>query len=190
LSTPPWLLLQRQPTHYLPTKRIAVTGNGKMLLHSFMLMQNTWLHSHASGKMFYFLHFDPAPSLYMKLTFAALEFNNTAIFNPKSIMTNAKSSKLYSWFRKIAFAEGISFLLLLGIAMPLKYLANLPMAVRVMGALHGALFVAFVVLAWEVKTSCNRSFGWMAKALLASFLPFGTFVVDKEWKKEQASYTL
>ena len=88
-------------------------------------------------------------------------------------------------FRKIAFFEGVSFLLLLFIAMPLKYLAGFPLAVTIIGAIHGILFVAFIFLAWEVKTSLKKSWTWLGKAFLASILPFGTFVMDKEWRKEQ-----
>ena len=95
--------------------------------------------------------------------------------------------KTFSWFRKIAFAEGVSFLVLLLIAMPLKYFANLPMAVTVVGGLHGALFVAFIILAYLVKEEYKKNFGWMIKAFLASIIPFGTFVMDKEWKKEEAA---
>jgi hypothetical protein len=46
--------------------------------------------------------------------------------------------------RKISLAEGISYLLLLGIAMPLKYWAGLPLAVKIVGSIHGALFVVFL----------------------------------------------
>ena len=97
-----------------------------------------------------------------------------------------KTQKWFGWFRKIAFADGLSFLILLGIAMPLKYFANMPMAVRIVGGLHGALFVAFIVLAWEVMGSAKKNYGWFFKALLASIIPFGTFVLDREWKKEAA----
>lgn len=97
--------------------------------------------------------------------------------------------KTFSWFRKVAMAEGLSFLILLFIAMPLKYFANMPMAVKIMGGLHGVLFVTFVVLAWEVKGDNQKSFLWLVKAGLASLLPFGTFVMDKEWKKEEAMVT-
>lgn len=83
-------------------------------------------------------------------------------------------------------AEGISFLVLLFIAMPLKYFANLPMAVTIVGGLHGVLFVAFMVLAWEVKGEHKKDWGWYLKAFIASLLPFGTFVMDKQWKREQA----
>lgn len=93
--------------------------------------------------------------------------------------------KSYKDFRIIALAEGVSFLVLLLIAMPLKYFADMPLAVTIVGGLHGVLFVAFGVLALKVKIDCKRNFGWLVKAGLASLLPFGTFVMDKQWKKEQ-----
>lgn len=96
-----------------------------------------------------------------------------------------RSTKTFSWFRKIAFAEGVSFIVLLFIAMPLKYFAGMPMAVTIVGGLHGVLFVAFVILAREVKNEYKMSWTWMGKALLASILPFGTFYMDKYWKKEE-----
>ena len=95
--------------------------------------------------------------------------------------------KTFSWFRKVAFAEGVSFLVLLLIAMPLKYFANLPIAVTIVGGLHGALFVGFMVLAYLVKEEYKKNIGWVVKAFLASIIPFGTFVMDKEWKKEEAT---
>jgi len=95
--------------------------------------------------------------------------------------------KTFSWFRKIAFAEGVSFLILLFVAMPLKYFANMPMAVTIVGGLHGVLFVAFIILAFLVKEEYKKDFKWLMKAGLASILPFGTFVADKEWKKEAAA---
>ena len=95
--------------------------------------------------------------------------------------------KTYSWFRKIAFAEGVSFLVLLLIAMPLKYMAGLPIAVTIVGGLHGLLFVAFIIMAWEVKTEYKRDWGWLFKSFIASILPFGTFWMDHvQWKKEEA----
>ena len=87
-------------------------------------------------------------------------------------------------FRIVALAEGISFLLLLGVAMPLKYLANMPAAVRIVGMLHGVLFVAFVILAWETMNKLNKKYSWFFIAFLASILPFGTFVVENKLKKE------
>ena len=100
--------------------------------------------------------------------------------------------KTFNWFRKIAFAEGVSFIVLLFIAMPLKHFAGMPLAVTIAGGLHGFLFVAFVIMAREVKVDAKNApiaigWKWLGKALLASFLPFGTFVMDKEWKKEEAA---
>ena len=100
-----------------------------------------------------------------------------------------KSTKTFSWFRKVAIAEGISFLVLLLVAMPLKYLAHIPIAVTICGGLHGILFVAFIILAREVKSDYKKDFRWLGKAFLASILPFGTFVADKEWKKQEAEAT-
>lgn len=94
--------------------------------------------------------------------------------------------KTFSWFRKIAFAEGISFLFLLLIAMPLKYLADMPLAVSIVGGLHGILFVSFIILAILVKEEYNKKFGWLFKSFVSSIIPFGTIIMDKEWKKEEA----
>lgn len=91
----------------------------------------------------------------------------------------------FSLFRKIAFAEGISYLVLLCIAMPLKYMAHIDKAVKIVGSAHGFLFVAFVLLAAIVLLKYKRSIWWFAKAILASFIPFGTFYMDKEWKVEE-----
>ena len=96
-----------------------------------------------------------------------------------------RMKKTFSWFRKIAFAEGVSFLVLLFVAMPLKYFANIPMAVTIAGGLHGLLFVSFIILAFLVKEEYARNWWWMGKAFIASILPFGTFVADKKWKKEE-----
>jgi integral membrane protein len=93
--------------------------------------------------------------------------------------------KTFSWFRKIAFAEGVSFLVLLFIAMPLKYFADMPMAVTIVGGLHGVLFVALAIAAYMVKDQYNKSFAWGLKVFVASIIPFGTFYMDKEWKKEE-----
>jgi len=49
------------------------------------------------------------------------------------------------------------------------------------------LFVTFAVLAREVKSEYKKDFRWLVKAGLASLLPFGTFVMDKEWRKEEAA---
>ena len=96
-----------------------------------------------------------------------------------------KSTRAFSWFRKVAMAEGTSFLVLLFIAMPLKYFADEPMPVKIVGYAHGFLFVAFMLLAFVVKFRFNRTWGWGVKAFVASIIPFGTFLMEKQWKKEE-----
>ncbi len=98
-----------------------------------------------------------------------------------------KAKNTFNWFRKIALAEGVSFLVLLLIAMPLKYMADMPMAVRIIGGLHGLLFIGFIVMAFEVKKDAVKDRAWMMKSFIASIIPFGTFIMDKQWKKEQAA---
>ncbi|HMK18096.1 MAG TPA: DUF3817 domain-containing protein [Chitinophagaceae bacterium] len=94
-------------------------------------------------------------------------------------------NKNFSWFRKAGIAEGVSFLVLLCFAMPLKYLLHQPMAVKICGWIHGILFVTFLFLAWEVKTDRNKSFKWFATAFLAAIIPTGTFFFDKKLKEEE-----
>lgn len=80
---------------------------------------------------------------------------------------------------QIGHWEGISYLLLLGVAMPLKYIFNLPMAVTILGLLHGFLFVWFcILLLWmEIKKEITYRQG--AIAVLLSLLPFGTFYLER-----------
>jgi integral membrane protein len=80
--------------------------------------------------------------------------------------------------RIIGFVEGLSFLILLGIAMPLKYFFGQPETVRVVGMAHGLLFVLYVLLVIQVKIEYGWSFKKMLLALLASVIPFGTFWAD------------
>ena len=91
-----------------------------------------------------------------------------------------------SRLRVIGNLEGISYLLLLGVAMPLKYLAGLPMAVKVAGSIHGFLFVAFMVALANVWKTEKWSFKKLANAFILSFLPFGTFYLDKQIRQEEA----
>ena len=94
-------------------------------------------------------------------------------------------SKKLLWLRRAGIAEGISFLVLIGIAMPLKYFLHQPMTVKIFGWIHGILFVTFLVLAWEIKTDRNRSLKWFATAFLAAIIPTGTFFFDKKLKEEE-----
>jgi integral membrane protein len=87
--------------------------------------------------------------------------------------------------RLIAFLEGVSFLVLLGIAMPLKYYAGMPLAVKTVGMAHGILFVLFGFSLIEVKISNRWSLTKTFIAFLSSLLPFGTFVLDARVLKKE-----
>jgi integral membrane protein len=64
--------------------------------------------------------------------------------------------------------------------MPLKYLAGMPLAVRVVGALHGALFVCLVVLTLRAMRLRSKRFSWGLRIAIASIVPFATFALDRE----------
>ncbi|NOY48612.1 MAG: DUF3817 domain-containing protein [Chlorobi bacterium] len=86
-------------------------------------------------------------------------------------------------FRIIALLEGLSYILLLGIATPIKYFYNDPQYVKQLGMPHGLLFVAYIILAILLKNEqawTKREFGYI---LLASILPFGTFYIDRNYLK-------
>ncbi|WP_460685902.1 DUF3817 domain-containing protein [Niabella aquatica] len=85
---------------------------------------------------------------------------------------------------KIAFSEGISYLLLLLIAMPLKYYADFPEVVKYTGWLHGILFVLFCIYLLKVWIGLKWSLGKVLIAFVASLVPFGTFLLDARLKKE------
>jgi len=84
-----------------------------------------------------------------------------------------------SLFRWSARLEGISYLLLLGIAMPLKYIWQIPLAVHVVGMGHGMLFIAYVSLIPAVRNRCNWNSTATLFATVASLLPGATFLVEK-----------
>jgi integral membrane protein len=85
--------------------------------------------------------------------------------------------------RVCGWAEGVSFLLLLGVAMPLKYLMDIPMAVRIVGLIHGVLFLMYVA----GLVTMQRELNWPRKILfggiLAALLPFGPFVFERHLPK-------
>lgn len=93
-------------------------------------------------------------------------------------MTLNQQVRLFKW---VSILEGVSFLLLLFIAMPLKYIWDLPQMVQVTGMFHGILFVAYILgavylfkpLNWDIKT--------LLIVCLSSVLPFGPFYVEKKY---------
>jgi len=86
--------------------------------------------------------------------------------------------------RAIGIIEAISFLLLLGVAMPLKYFAGLPEAVKIVGWIHGVLFIVFCCALLDAKQQARWSFRQTGTVLVAALLPFGPFVIDGRLRKE------
>ena len=84
-------------------------------------------------------------------------------------------------FRRIGFFEAISFLLLLGIAMPLKYIWGYPNMVQVVGMAHGILFILYVLGAFFI----SRELKWNAQTLfivvVCSAIPFGPFYAERKY---------
>lgn len=89
--------------------------------------------------------------------------------------------------RFIGLIEGISYLVLLGIAMPLKYFLEMPKAVTIAGSLHGVFFVLFMLALAHVFFANRWSILRALGAFVASLIPFGNFVLDAQLKKEEAS---
>jgi integral membrane protein len=98
--------------------------------------------------------------------------------------------KLLKSFRLIALLEGASYVLLLGVAMPLKYWGDLPVAVRIAGSLHGALFIAYAVCAGLLLLRGQWSFARAAAAMGVSLVPLATFVFDRSIRRELATLSV
>lgn len=88
---------------------------------------------------------------------------------------------LLARFRTVAIAEGWSFIVLLFVAMPLKYMIGWPWAVKVVGWAHGVLFVWYWVAAVPLFTKLKWDVERIVGLGLASVLPFGTFVMERKW---------
>lgn len=90
--------------------------------------------------------------------------------------------------RIIALLEGISLLILVFIAMPAKYYFDNPSITKLMGPIHGALFVFFTINTLSVAIEQNWKFRQTTwKVLLACIIPFGTFYIDRKILKPQNS---
>ncbi len=83
-------------------------------------------------------------------------------------------------FRAIAFLEGISLITLVFIGMPAKYVWGQEILVKTIGPVHGALFIIYVIMAISLAVEERWKFTTTALVLIASFVPFGTFWVDKK----------
>ena len=94
-------------------------------------------------------------------------------------MTVNIDSQFLGRLRLLSIVEGTSTLLLFGIAMPLKYLADMPLAVRIVGSLHGLLFVCLAIVFLLAIRRVPISKGLATAGIVAAVLPFGPFVFDR-----------
>lgn len=88
-------------------------------------------------------------------------------------------------FRVTALIEGISYIILLVIAMPLKYFADMPMAVTIVGAAHGGLFTLYIITLANVFFKDKWTFVQGLFAFIASLIPFATFYLDGQLRRYQ-----
>jgi integral membrane protein len=86
--------------------------------------------------------------------------------------------------RAIGLVEGVSFLLLLGVAMPLKYFAGMPQAVKVVGWIHGLLFMAFCMVLLQTRLDARWNAWRTVTVLVAALVPFGPFIIDGRLRRE------
>ena len=87
-------------------------------------------------------------------------------------------------FRLVALLEGVSYILLIFIAVPVKYWGGSEQWVKILGMPHGILFVSYVIFAFLIKKNENWGMKNLGIVLLASILPFGTFYVDWKYLKK------
>lgn len=87
-------------------------------------------------------------------------------------------------FRIVAALEGVSYLLLLFVAVPIKYLSEDPQYVKMLGMPHGLLFIGYVILAFLLRSDYKWNSRQFMVVLIASVIPFGTFYVDKKYLKK------
>ncbi len=97
-------------------------------------------------------------------------------------LTNKQNRALKS-LTIMGYLEGTSFLLLLFIAMPLKYMMGIPEAVKYIGMAHGVLFIAYILILLGAATKIKMPIWAMPAGVLGSFLPFGPFIFDHLLKK-------
>jgi integral membrane protein len=88
-------------------------------------------------------------------------------------------SQFLGRLRLLSIVEGTSTLLLFGIAMPLKYLADMPLAVRIVGSLHGLLFICLVMAFLYAIGRVPISKALATAGIVAAVLPFGPYVFDR-----------
>lgn len=88
-------------------------------------------------------------------------------------------------FRMLALIEGVSYLLILFVTMPMKYYMGIGILNKIVGWSHGILFVLYIILAFEILIRRRIDFWQFLRVIIASIIPFGTFFNEKMLKRQQ-----
>lgn len=94
-----------------------------------------------------------------------------------------------SFLRSVGLLEAISYLILIFIAMPLKYALGMPLAVKIAGSVHGGLFVIFCIALWRVLMTTNWPMSRATLVFVASIVPFMPFFIDRRMRAWAAAST-
>jgi integral membrane protein len=97
--------------------------------------------------------------------------------------TNAVAARAIDRLRSVGKIEAVSFLVLLGVAMPLKYLAGIPLAVKAVGWAHGVLFIWFCIALGRAKLRAELPMVQVLGVFIAALVPFGPFVIDRRLER-------
>jgi integral membrane protein len=92
------------------------------------------------------------------------------------------------FLRYAGLVEAVSFIVLIGIAMPLKYFVGLPIAVKLAGSIHGGLFVVLCAALFQTMLVAKWPMGRGALVFLAALLPFGPFLIDRRMLGYEAEF--
>ena len=88
-------------------------------------------------------------------------------------------------FRVISAIEGLSFLVLVFIAMPIKYIGGDPIPVKIVGMTHGILFIIFMISLFEAKIKQEWDTGFVFQLFVLSLIPFGALLIERKVKPLQ-----
>lgn len=91
----------------------------------------------------------------------------------------------FAQFRLISIIEGISYLILVFFAMPLKYFFAEPMAVKIFGMMHGIFFILFCIALYNAMRKYSWNFGFSLKLFIYSLVPFLFILIEKEIMKKR-----
>jgi integral membrane protein len=87
-------------------------------------------------------------------------------------------------YRVMAYVVGVMLLVLVGVAMPLKYLADQPRAVEIVGPVHGFLYAVYLIVSLDLALKCRWPLGRTLLVLLAGTVPFMSFLAERDVTRE------